>query len=246
MSRRHRSLCWRRCWIPVALLAIGLASCQPPEARVVAWVESEPITVSELHYFMLLEKASVYNDFHRRHGVDFTPAFWQTELGGERPLDVLRKRALDESLTFKAQQLLAREAGIKVLTDFDALMRERLRVNARRARDAQEGRVICGPVELSARNYVGKVRDEMIIQTKERLALDRFKLPRTRLERAYAAYLGEVSSVGGFDEPVAFSSFAAVRQHEHTDAQYEALVARTKLNLSIEIDPRVLEEVTLP
>jgi len=230
----------------LALLFLGINSCNQTDSKIVAWVNSEPITVSELHHFMLLNRATVYNEFYEQHSIDYTPEFWITDVEGKVPLDILKKRALEESITFKLQQILAKSEGIEVETNFDEIMLDRVKMNEKRKMDLENGQVLFGPVELSERLYVNKIRDDMIQLTKDQLARGLFLLSPKQLEQDYHEFISKKKSDDPDTEVVDFSSFSAIRQNEYTHAEYESLVEELKLTSTLVVDDWVYDHISLP
>src|SRR4051794_13951654 len=103
--------------VAVAILIAGVICLRTADAparridNVLARVDGEPITIAEYRRQMSMEKPMVYDFFKKKYGVDDGPAFLDTPHGGEVPLDLLRKRALEAVVRTKVQQLLMKEKG---------------------------------------------------------------------------------------------------------------------------------------
>jgi hypothetical protein len=150
-------------------------SCNKKEENVVAWINNEAITKSELRHWMLLEKANVYNYFYRKYGVNDSDNFWIQKLGDEVPLEKLKETALEQARRCKVQQIIALKKGIIKTANFDEIISELEKVNVERNMKVENNEPIYGPVQFTSRTYFFHVFDKMQIELKTELAKDELK-----------------------------------------------------------------------
>lgn len=90
------------------------ASCNDESDKIsaVATVNGEEITEEEFEYFRKKYKSEVLNDCLEKFNTEYTENFWQTELDGVTPEELLYERALEECVRAKVQFLLMKDEGI--------------------------------------------------------------------------------------------------------------------------------------
>lgn len=240
----------------ILILCFGSISCKsttqdtqlpPIEERVVAWVEDIPITKSELHHYMLLNKSEVYSEYYRNSDIDFTANFWTEVFNGQQPIEKLRLHALDDALTFKSQQILGISLGLPlhISTDFDELMLQRIAFNNERQNTIQNGGIIYGPISLSPRNYLDKIQDELVQASVNHLSSTKFKIDQEEILVQYKKYLESHRQNSTSESPASLSSFSMIWQNEQTTSRYLELVEETKKELRMSIVTENYVSVTL-
>lgn len=157
----------------IFLVFIGLFACNTSQSEPAAWVKGQPITHSELDYWMLLEKAGVYNYFFRKHGIEDSDNFWFQELDGEIPMEKLRAVALEKAKRVKIQQVLALEKGIIETANFDEILDRLPEVNTERRKRVENGEPVYGPLQFTERTYFLHEFDEMVLELKRELAREK-------------------------------------------------------------------------
>lgn len=102
------------CVLLSMLLVILLASCAEEKkiTSAVATVNGEEITEEEFEYFRKKYKSEVLNDCLEKSGAKYTEDFWQTEIDGVTPEEILYERTLEECVRARIQFLLMKEEGI--------------------------------------------------------------------------------------------------------------------------------------
>lgn len=150
-------------------------SCGKNEAEIVAYINHEVITVSELKHWMLLEKASVFSYFYRKYRAEDSKNFWTQKQGDEVPIEMLKERALEKAKRCKTQQILALEKGIIETASFDDIIKEMEEVNDNRRKKVDRGEPIYGPIQFTSRTYFSHVFDKMVLQLKDELSKHELK-----------------------------------------------------------------------
>lgn len=232
-------------------LVLSCTSQSSPDdrSRVVATVDGAPIVVPELRHFMRLHRAEVYNHFYQTHDATYDRDFWTTDFGDTTPLATLRRRSLQAAIRYKVQQNMARNRGVDVTRHYDSLMAERTRVNEKRAQHAEEGAPVFGAVRLTRRDYLSRVRDEMVNQTITVLSQTDFALTTSRLKALYANRRPRHDSAQNEDgrraEPRAFNAFTSVYQRRYAKKRYKARIDSLTSSVFVRVDSALLRKIQL-
>lgn len=173
-------------------------SCKTNNPEVVAWVNNHAITKSELKHWMLLEKANVFNYFHRKHGVNDNENFWTQKLGDEIPIKKLKETALKQAKRCKVQQIIALKKGIIETTNFDKIIGELEIVNTERNQKVERGEPVYGPVQFTSRTYFSHIFDKMQIELKNELAKKELKPTQHYLQNMTQKYPEANKDITGF------------------------------------------------
>lgn len=158
-----------------ALSCVLLISCNKNDASVIVWVNQYPISKAEFEHWMLLQRAAVHNYFYTKYNITDSEAFWETETGGESPLEILKEMALDKAVRCKVQQIMALKKGIVDHIDFDQMMLEMKEENLKRKKKIENGEVVYGARRYTERTYFAHEFDKMVIQLKAALVKDALK-----------------------------------------------------------------------
>lgn len=167
--------------ILVALLALMVA-CNTDRSKAVAWVDQHPISRSEFEHWMLLERAEVHNYFYRTYNEADSEDFWEKEIDGESPLEMLKHLSLEKAVRCKVQQIIALDKGIVEHIDFDQMMLEMQEENLRRKRKIEQGKVVYGAKKYTERTFFAHEFDKMLIQLKYELSKKELKASEEQLK----------------------------------------------------------------
>jgi hypothetical protein len=211
-------------FLMVLLIAVGCTRSKPD---VVARLDSEAITKSELKHWMLLEKANVYSYFYRKYKVEDSEHFWTQELGDEIPLEKLKALALEKAKRCKVQQILALEKGITKTANFDEIAEEMKAVNEERRQKLEKGEPIYGPVQFTSRTYFSHVFDKMVIELKNELVKHELKPGEEEL------LIMQKNAGLASGEKAGFLSIQYVDQHY--EAYIDKLTSATHLKVNTDV-----------
>lgn len=102
------------CTVLIFTIAMTFFSCAKEEvsSTAVATVNGEVVTEEEFEYFRQKYKSQVLNECLEKISVEYTEDFWQTEIEGTTPEEILYDRALEECVRAKIQLILMKEEGI--------------------------------------------------------------------------------------------------------------------------------------
>lgn len=164
---------------------VGLWWTSVVGAPIVATVNVENITLPEFLLFAGVLRTKVINDYRMVHNSGFGIEFWETEINGTTPMEVLKKRTLDTLIQVKIQQISARKAGLVADISYSGFQKALENENKRRLTAKKSGEVIYGPVQYSEGVYYNYLFSNMVIKLKEHLARYEFGITREKLNDAY-------------------------------------------------------------
>ena len=124
---------------------------------------------------MLLQRAEVYNYFYEKYGVGDSDGFWEHDINGESPLEMLKKLALKKAVRCKVQQILALKKGVVQQIDFDSIMLGMKVENQRRKIKVEKGEVVYGSLKFTNRTFFAYEFDKMRIKLKSELVKEELK-----------------------------------------------------------------------
>jgi hypothetical protein len=153
--------------------------------RVVALVNGEPISELEFKLRLIQNRAYVYDYFKRKYGVSDHQKFWDMSYGGETPIKVARVKTLNECVTIKVQQILAKQKGIIRDISYQGFLEVLKQENLRRKEAVQQGRPIYGPRQYDESGYYYYLFENMVIRLKDVLAENELKVTDQQIAEYY-------------------------------------------------------------
>ncbi|WP_438449200.1 peptidyl-prolyl cis-trans isomerase [Gorillibacterium sp. sgz5001074] len=151
----------------------------------IAVVDGEKVDAKEVQLLANAQRAKVYTYFMQRYGLEDSLDFWQTEVGGEKPIQKLKGLTLERLKEIKVQQLWARQEGLIEDIGYESFLQRLHDENESRKKALQEHRVIYGPQQYNADTYYEYVFSNLIIQLKQRLADSAYKPDEEQIHRYY-------------------------------------------------------------
>ena len=206
-------LCTVKRTIGLCFLVFFIYGCKSDHNNVAFYVNDEPVSVSEMEFWMSLSKAEVANYFYREYGMQYSDDFWNKEFDHKSPGGMLKDRALEKLVNCKVQQIFARDLGIIEKIGFDELMAEIDSFNEQRKMKLARGEAIYGPQQFTPLMYFNHVFDKMVYDVKQHL------LNSCLLTDTLTANL---ATNGGH---VAWKEKSGFMQMQYIDQKYEQLVA---------------------
>lgn len=207
-----------------------VAGCTTEKNVIVLHVNDEPVTLSELEFWISLSKAEVSGYFFREYGVQQTADFWEKSYGPETPSEMLKELAIKRLVECKVQQLFAKELGLIGNIGFDELMSELQAFNEDRKRRHANGEPVYGPVQFTSRTYFDHVFDKMVYDVKQHLLREGSDLITNGTTDA-ATQNGASAENSGF------------YQMQYIDQKYEQIVAQQVLEADVRINADVLDKL---
>ncbi|HKP95391.1 MAG TPA: hypothetical protein VJ385_06515 [Fibrobacteria bacterium] len=154
---------------------------------VVASVNGEPISRSEVDLQVSLLRSRVFRYFRQKHGDGITndKGFWTTSHDGEIPAEVAQAWALENLKRIKLEQTLARERGIVSDIRYRAIQENRIQENKRREEVLRSGGVIYGPERFNEQAWFDYCHSHMVEALKKALARDELRVSEDELKKHY-------------------------------------------------------------
>ena len=150
-------------------IAFLLFACNRENENAVASVNDYPVTTSELKYWMMLQRAEVYNYYYTEYGINDSDTFWVQKINNESPLEKLKDLAFEKAVRCKIQQILAFEKDLVEEINFDRIISGMKEENKRRKQKVENSGVIYGQIEFTERTYFAHEFDKMILKLKPEL-----------------------------------------------------------------------------
>jgi len=153
----------------------------------VAKINGEPISVREFERRVLRNRAAAATYFAQKHQAQDSAEFWTTSFDGEVPSQWVRKKALEECVKIKIEQILARDKGLLQDIGYAAFLQKLDRENERRRKALAAGEPIYGPQQYGEDEFFTYVHNNMLIELKRRLGQHELLPTEEELQVRYQA-----------------------------------------------------------
>ncbi|MWV42919.1 peptidyl-prolyl cis-trans isomerase [Paenibacillus sp. HJL G12] len=145
--------------------------------KVMATVGGIPVTMPEFEKSVQRNKSGVLSYFHDKYSAEQIPGFWTSSFEGEVPQDLLKKRALDDSLRIKVTEWIAMEQGVINDISYQGFLKQLEQENARRMKAAANHQVIYGPLQYNEDTYLQYILTNAATAVKQKIQLDEHLKP---------------------------------------------------------------------
>lgn len=153
--------------------------------EIIALINGEPVTVREFKIqFLNKNIAAVSQYFYNKYGAEDKSDFWTSNYGGEIPVEVLKKRSLDQCIKTKVQQILGRQKGLVKDISYTAYLQGFIEENKRRKETVENDKVIYGPQQLQEDVYYYVLFNDMVYKLKQGISKD-LKIDEEELKQNY-------------------------------------------------------------
>ena len=197
---------------------------------------------------MKKNRAMIYNNFYQKYSAEDCTDFWTRSFNDEIPIEILKKKALDECVQIKVQQILAKDNNLVKSIRYSDFIMDYEKEQQRRKKAYKSKQVIFGPVELTELGYFNYVVSNMQIRLKNHLAANQFKVSDEQLKNYYLqtsnnhSDKSEKSSVG----EIPFKSIAREFRSVYIDERYNALIDSLIDNAKIVVNQQIYDSITSP
>lgn len=133
-----------------------LVGCQKEENKVILEIDDISISEAEFEMAMSENRTNVILYFGETYGeTQFDTGFWTKAYGknNEKPIDVLKQKAVNEITNNLAVLLSAKEAGIISSMSYEDILEMYTRENEARKENIDKGEVIYGVTSFEFRDY---------------------------------------------------------------------------------------------
>ncbi|GAE90696.1 hypothetical protein [Acetivibrio straminisolvens] len=117
-----------------------------------ATVNGEPVYVREYKMKLKSNTTEVLNYSNQNYGAEAKDSFRVNSYISEVPVEVARKKALDDIVEVKVQQILAKEKGIIESTDYKEFLKELENENRQRKDALKHNKIVYGPIIMGKLN----------------------------------------------------------------------------------------------
>jgi hypothetical protein len=153
----------------------------------IATVNGTPIHLNEFQKAIQANKAQITDYFHVKYNTQQSASFWSTSFGGEIPLELLKKKALDDCVRVKVQQIIAKEQGVMSDISYEGFLRSLKTENDRRQKAINDHKVIFGPVQYTENAYFEYVMSNAILAVTKNLTRNGWKPDDQQSKQFYEA-----------------------------------------------------------
>jgi len=165
----------KKCVLFLVLLCLisMLMGCQNDGKKVVLQIDDISVSKAELEMAMSKKRTDVILYFGETYRESqFDEAFWTKTYGdnNEKPIDVLKQKAVDEITNNLAVLLCAKEAGIISSVSYEDILEMYAQENEARKEDLEKGEVIYGVTSFEFRDYYDWLLSNCKMQLRNRLS----------------------------------------------------------------------------
>ncbi|GIO34589.1 MULTISPECIES: peptidyl-prolyl cis-trans isomerase [Paenibacillus] len=158
----------------------------------IATVNGEPVQVNEFQRAVQANKARVIDYFYEKYGAVQSASFWTASYGGEVPIERLKKKALEESVNLKIQQIIAKEQGVLTDIRYSVFLQNLSDENERRKKAIEKKEVVFGPAQYTEDAYFEYVMTNAILSVKKRFMEHDWKPDEHQLKQFYETKKSEL------------------------------------------------------
>jgi hypothetical protein len=238
---------------PFIILFVGLffisCSSQAPKENYVAYVNGEGIAVTLFKKNIVKYKTNVYNQFSQKYTNQTADGFWETSFENDKvPSEVLKRKALDESIRIITQQILARNKGLLEDISYSGFLNRLNSLNESRKQTVINKKVIYGPIEYTESEYFDYLLSLDIIALKEKLAREDFDISENNIRAFYNSNKNELYRKRDSMNVVQYYSFDEIQtvvRSNYIDDQYERLIDNLIATSEIEVNNDVFNQISI-
>jgi hypothetical protein len=207
--------------------------------QTLAWINGEPVSITEFKYWMDMDKAEVYNYFYRKYKIRSIDD-WEKNYEGRSPLDELKQRVMDDLVRSKVQQLKAQKMGLIQFVSYEDLIHEMDSINSSRKNKVKNGGKVFGPLEYTPHTYYSHFFDRMRDQLKYKLSKSDLKLTNKQLKGLY-----NQARKKGLETSRSFYRVKGFLQMQYVDRHYEKYVDSLVKDAKIRVDSSVYQSIDM-
>ncbi|MCV4230921.1 peptidylprolyl isomerase [Virgibacillus sp. LDC1] len=162
------------------------------EDTYIATVDGVEIHISEFQRAIRANRAGIIKYFHEKYDSAQSTDFWSTTYGDETPLELIKKKALEDSIHLKMRQILAKEQGVLSDISYDGFVHNFNLENERRQKAIKNHQVVFGPAQYTEETYFEYVMGNTTLSVKNQLMEHDWKPNEQQLITFYEANKGRL------------------------------------------------------
>lgn len=166
------------CIILVILLAVIVAGIHLDSQfknSIVAYVNSEPIVLREFKVALSESRSYAYSYFREKYNLEDSKDFWTIKCSGEMPIEIAKKKALDECIGNRIFLMLAKEKGLIEDISYEGFLQTLEKENTRRKKALEKGQVIYGPTQYGEKKYYSYILSNLRVKLEEKMGESQFQ-----------------------------------------------------------------------
>lgn len=223
-------------WMSLAGSLTGYA-----QLNVVATVNDQNIEIEEVKREMLRYQAAVMNTFIKSYQLTDLKNFWTKDFDGKKPLEELRKKALDTLVFIKVQEELFKSKDLWPYLNYAALVNDMKDVNLIRKKMVENNKVIYGPIIFSERTFFDYQFSNAIIKAKDKLKKTRFNVSDSTL----LLHLNKMRTGIFANNKESFEELRSRVETNYIDNKYDTLIRHKVSTAIVKINQNVLNKILI-
>lgn len=196
----------------------------------IAQIDGTPISLTEYNRTVQMNQSNIMNYFREKYNAELTEDFWNTAYGDEIPLEVLKKKALEDSVNIKVRQMLAKEQGIVQDISYPAFLSQFKEENAKRAKALEKNEVVYGPAQYNEESYFEYVLTNTTLAVKQNIQASMDHSNEQSLKNFYHKHKDELYKTLGLVRVQVIS--ASFMDQNHQVNEFMKKQAKEKLSKS--------------
>lgn len=213
-------------------------------------INGETISKEEFNMFLIDNKATTISYFYNKYNIDSSEKnFWNKEVDGQTPLQMLIDETIDDIVRNKVQQQEAIKYGIINAISYEELVKACEDENKSREKAKQEGEIIYGPIQYDIKQYYSyyfstipielmtKLSKEVLVPTKEELInhYNQTKGKQYETETSGDIDFFMIEDNSKFDESKISEIFKFVRNQLENKIDSQTIINSVKTDYNIDI-----------
>lgn len=206
--------------IIVVLICINFIVTAAVIAKPIAYINKQPVEAAELRREMLRYRSTIYSEYAAKFDLSKINNFWNANLGGNKPIDSLRNKALKALVEIKVQQQLLEKHNLWPYKNYYELQATLKKENEQRQQKVERKETIYGPIIYTEQVFFDYKFSNALIALKSYLVGEEIPLNDTLLLKHYAVLREEKV----YSQKKTFESFKKQVQENYIEREYKKLV----------------------
>jgi len=208
-----------------AAYARGAWSAPDQAKDAIATVNGVPISIVEYNRAIRLNKSQVIHYFQEAYHAKQTASFWTTAFQGEIPAEMLKKKALEDSVRIKVRQLLAQERGVLQEVNYQGLLQQMQQENQRRKEAISNNQVVYGPAQYDEDTYFEYIMSNATLAVKRQMQQSVLQQDESLPKQFYEQHKAERYRTPGLVK-IQRISISYLDSNQHIDSSLQQKVKR--------------------
>ena len=169
----------------VVMVCINSIAMAMVMEKPVAYINNQPVDAAELKREMLRHRSAIYNEYAAKFNLFKISDFWNANLGGKRPIDSLRYRALKALIEIKVQQQLLKKHSLWPYKNYGELLAALQQENEQRRQKVERKEIIYGPAIYTEQSFFDYKFSNALILLKKNLYENQIVMNDSTLEKHF-------------------------------------------------------------